>query len=97
MHYIFLWNHPLLRQLSASERFRRIHHAIVLFNEEKSTDFYGRYAVILILAILPAVIIFINFSFLFAFAMFWLNIAVLEAFMAKSEVPFIAKCLEDER
>ncbi|WP_286235124.1 hypothetical protein [Thalassotalea sediminis] len=95
MHYLFLWNHPTLRNLSAADKIKRIRCAIELFNEEKNTDFYGRYAVIFILAILPAVIIFFNFSFLFALLMFWLNILVLEGFMAKSEVPFIAKCLDE--
>lgn len=96
MHYLFLWNIPILRDLRIAERRRIIKSGIELFRKEKSTDMPGRYFIIAILALLPAIIIFINFNLPFAFAMFLVNSAMLEWFLAKSEAPFIRDIIENE-
>jgi len=96
MHYLFLWNIPTLRELSVAERRRIIKSSIALFRREKSVDMQGRYFIIAILALLPAIIIFVNFTLTFAFVMFLINSAMLEWFLAKSEAPFIRDIIETE-
>lgn len=96
MHYLFLWNIPILRELSVTKKRQIIKSSIELFKREKSVDMQGRYFIIAILALLPAIIIFVNFTLTFALIMFLINSAMLEWFLAKSEAPFIREIIETE-
>lgn len=97
LHYLFLWNAKELESLTPSQKFDAITAAVRLFKQDKQADFLGRELLVLAAALLPAIIIFINFNLIFATIMFIVGAFILEGFLTKSEVPFIREFLSSKK
>lgn len=89
LYYLFLWNMEELKSLSLMERKQRIDTGVRRFREFDHGSTGIRFFVVYSVSVIAGIASWALHSWMLGLTMLIMSIIILEAFMVKSEEPFI--------